>query len=226
MSDTLSPDCPSCGACCRQGGPVLHREDAPLVGRVLPLSSLVTLRAGELTYDPVTAQLLPLESEVIKIQGTGAELNPWQCVFLEGEAHCRIYADRPAQCSSLLCQNTAALEELYKHGRLTREDILADAPEGWLGLARTHEEECSLPLLVPLARQAITDSTASHLLLEAQRFDTAFRELCIEKAQVPFEVLPCLLGRPLEHFLASFGLAFVHHGHDIELEKVGVRVYP
>lgn len=224
MTDSaVKAECIACGTCCRKGGPVLHRADAPLVERqILPFRLLVTLRAGELAYDPVTAQVLPLESEVIKVAGTGAELSPWHCVFLEGEAHCRIYDDRPAQCRALFCKDTAALEELYTQGHLTREDILAHAPDGWLGLARTHEEECALSLLVPLAQQALTDETAAQVVLEALRFDAAFRELCIEKARVPAEVLPCLLGRPLTDFLTSFGLGLVGGN----LERVGVRVYP
>lgn len=228
MVDSSAPhatDCTACGTCCRKGGPVLHRQDLTLVeGQILPLAALVTLRVGELTLDPVTGQLLPLEEEVVKVAGTGAELLPWQCTFLEGESHCRIYAERPAQCRSLLCKDTAALEELYKQGRLTRADILGlpHVPAGWLDLARAHEEDCNLLNLVPLAQQALTDNAAADQLLEALRFDTAFRELCMSKAQVPAEALSCLLGRPLTNFLSSFGLGLV--GGE-RLERVGVRVY-
>lgn len=226
MTDSAAqPDCTACGTCCRKGGPVLHHEDAGLVEKqILPLAALVTLRIGELTFDPVTNRLLPLDSEVLKLAGSGAELSPWQCVFLEDESHCRIYADRPAQCRSLFCKDTAALEELYRQGRLTRADILnlPHVPAGWLDLARAHEEECGLTALIPLASQALTDSAAAELLLETLRFDAAFRELCMEKAQVPAEMLPCLLGRPLTHFLASFGLGTVGG----TLKRTGVRVYP
>lgn len=226
MTDSIAqPDCTACGTCCRKGGPVLHSEDAALVERqVLPLATLVTLRAGELTFDPVTSRLLPLDAEVIKVAGSGTERAPWQCVFLEGESHCRIYADRPAQCRSLFCKDTAALEELYKQGRLSRADILGlpHVPTGWLDLARAHEEDCNLIALVPVVHQALTDSAAAEHLLEALRFDTAFRELCLEKAQVPAEVLPCLLGRPLADFLSSFGLGMTGG----TLARTGVRVYP
>lgn len=226
MTDSIAQlGCTACGTCCRKGGPVLHRTDAALVERqILPFAALVTLRAGELTFDPVTSRLLPLEEEVLKLAGSGAEQAPWQCVFLEGESLCRIYADRPAQCRSLFCQDTSALEELYKQGRLTRADILGlpHVPAGWRELALAHEEDCNLRMLVPFARQALTDSDAAEHLLEALRFDTAFRELCLEKAHVPAEVLPCLLGRPLTEFLSSFGLG-VTGG---TLERIGVRVYP
>lgn len=224
---TSVPTCTACGTCCRKGGPVLHRADADLLPRqILPLAALLTLRIGELTHDPVTGQLLPLEEEVVKVAGTGTEASPWQCVFLEGQSHCRIHADRPAQCRVLFCEDTAPLEELYKQGRLTREDVLAPAPHipaGWLDLARAHEEDCALLPLVPLARQALTNSDAEKALLEALRFDAAFRELCMTKAQVPAEVLPCLLGRPLHHFLSSFGLGVAGGGE--RLERVGVKVY-
>lgn len=228
MTDSPTPDCTACGTCCRKGGPVLHGEDARLVEQqILPLAVLVTLRVGELTFDPVTSQLLPLEEEVIKVAGSGAELAPWHCVLLEGESHCRIYADRPAQCRSLFCKDTSALEKLYTQRRLTRADILGlpHVPAGWLDLALAHEEDCNLLNLVPLARQVqqqVTGSAAAEQLLEALRFDTAFRELCIEKAHVPAEALPCLLGRPLADFLSSFGLGVVSG----KVARTGVRVYP
>lgn len=229
MAVSNQTDCSVCGTCCRKGGPVLHHQDLPLVGQVLPLHLLVTLRAGELTYDPVTSKLVPLEAEVIKVAGTGfaqTPQNPWSCVFLEGEAHCRIYENRPAQCRALLCKDTKALEELYNEGRLTREDILAAAPAGWLALARTHEEDCSLLDLIELAPQALDNPQAEAALLEALRFDAAFRDLCAEKADMSPAVLPCVLGRPLADFLASFGLGIVGTGAEQRLERIGVRVYP
>lgn len=239
MTVSTQTDCSVCGTCCRKGGPVLHRQDLSLVGQVLPLHLLVTLRAGELTYDPVTSKLVPLETEVIKVAGKGlgqtgamganaaqTPENPWACVFLEGEAHCRIYDNRPAQCRALLCKDTKALEELYNEGRLTREDILTAAPAGWLALARTHEEDCSLLDLVELASQALDNPQAEATLLEALRFDAAFRDLCAEKADMSPAVLSCVLGRPIADFLASFGLGLVGSGAEQRLERVGVRVYP
>lgn len=236
-------DCSSCGTCCRKGGPVLHLQDSALVGQHVPYTMLITLRAGELTYDPVTSHLVPLETEVIKVAGIGHCLvesanhgasqasplggsSPWTCAFLEGEAHCRIYAHRPAQCRALFCKDTKALEALYAEGRLTRKDILATAPAGWLDLAMAHEQDCSLAALIPLARQALTDPQADASLLEALRFDAAFRELCVEKAAMPAAVLNCVLGRPLADFLASFGLGVVGSGEGQRLERMGLRVYP
>lgn len=242
-------DCSSCGTCCRKGGPVLHLQDSALVGQALPYTMLITLRAGELTYDPVTSRLVPLETEVIKVAGValaGHSLadaadsggpataqasaaggsSPWTCAFLEGEAHCRIYDHRPAQCRALFCKDTKALEALYAEGRLTRKDILATAPAGWLDLAMAHEQDCSLAALIPLARQALTDPQADASLLEALRFDAAFRELCVEKAAMPAAVLNCVLGRPLADFLASFGLGVVGSGEGQRLERMGLRVYP
>lgn len=244
MPEHNTTDCSACGTCCRKGGPVLHTQDSALVGEALPLSVLVTLRAGELTYDPVTSQLMPLEVEVIKVagqghshadaaglagdigQGASAARSPWTCIFLEGEAHCRIYEHRPAQCRALFCKDTKGLEVLYTEGRLTREDILASAPAGWLDLAHAHEQDCSLTALVPLARLALNDPQAEAALLEALRFDAAFRALCVEKAAMPAAVLPCVLGRPLADFLACFGLGTVGSGEGQRLERIGLRVYP
>lgn len=228
VSTASTVDCSACGDCCRKGGPVLHSEDLPLLPNLLPLNALLTLRAGELAFDPVTNELSPLTTEVIKVKGSKDAAAPWQCVFLEGAAHCRIYDSRPSQCRALFCRDTAALETLYQEGRLTRADILATAPQGWLALAQGHEDACDLMTLAPLAHSALEDSDAQARLLEALRFDAAYRDLCVSKAQVPPDHLDCLLGRPLSVFLESFGLGLVSpaHGEKVRLERVSVRVYP
>ena len=59
-------DCLGCGACCRQGGPALHGEDLALVrSRQLRLDDLITVRQGELAFQPLatTATMLQKATE-------------------------------------------------------------------------------------------------------------------------------------------------------------------
>jgi Fe-S-cluster containining protein len=72
----------------------LHIEDRDLVMQgVIHTRHLYTIRKGEFARDPVRGDLIRVESDIIKIKGSGAS---WACRFLdEGANACRIYAHRP-----------------------------------------------------------------------------------------------------------------------------------
>ena len=201
-----NPGCKACGACCRKGGPVLHREDHALVEEgVLPPTALVTLRAGELVRDDLRGTLAPLPTEAVKLVGSG---RGWSCLYLDAISNrCSMYAKRPAQCRAQCCEDDSALAGMYEQGRLTRADVLPLLHPDWLPLAGAHEAECAWARLAPLALRAHCDVAAGRILLEAVRFDCAFRELAVERAAVPAEVLLLLFGRPLQALLSDFGLA-------------------
>ncbi len=203
VKNLQGPLCTQCGECCRKGGPLLHMEDMPLVyeGHIC-FSKLVTLRSGELAYDGVQDCLKPLENEVVKIIGTKEQAYPWHCVFHKGNV-CALYPLRPAQCAALFCEDTASLEAMYEHNLATRANVLLHAPQGWQELAIAHEEQCSLQTLTKLLAEYAQHQDE---ILQLVRYDMAFRELCVQKAAMPENVLDCVLGRNLSHFLSSFGL--------------------
>ena len=208
----------------------------PLVARGhVPFTALVTLRAGELARDDVRGQLKPLrplEEEGIKVAGTGEAGAPWHCVFHKGDQTCAVYEHRPAQCRALFCQDTDALAAMYDTERARRSDVLRHAPAGWLDLAEAHEEQCPLRPLVPLAARIEhgmglcgEENEAARSLLEAVRYDLAFRELSVERAAVPVAALPCVLGRPITVFLRALGLEVAGQGV-LQLRRVGESHYP
>src|SRR4030042_7016650 len=71
--------CIRCGTCCMKGGPALHQEDKNilLAGHV-GHQHLVTIRKGELAFNPVSDKLEPVPRELIKVQGKG---KGWTCCF-------------------------------------------------------------------------------------------------------------------------------------------------
>jgi len=223
MAMRPEPVCRACGACCRKGGPVLHREDLALLEEgVLPPAALVTLRAGELARDDVRGTLAPLPEEAIKLAGGGGS---WSCLYLDAASgRCAVYAKRPAQCRALCCEDASALAAMYDQGRLTRAEALPALHSGWPALALAHEAECAWARLAPLALRAPCDDEAGQALLEAVRFDQAFRELAAERAAVPAGALPLLFGRPLLALLADFGLAPADGG--TRLVRSGLLLYP
>ncbi|MDR0239425.1 MAG: YkgJ family cysteine cluster protein [Deltaproteobacteria bacterium] len=215
--------CKACGACCRRGGPALHREDLALLeAGILPPAALVTLRAGELARDDVRGVLAPLSGEAITLAGSGGL---WSCLYLDALSNrCAIYAERPAQCRAQCCEDTSALAAMYDRGRLTRAEALPQLHPDWSALAGAHEDECAWARLAPLALRAPYDAEAGRLLLEAVRFDQAFRELAVERAAVPDAALLLIFGRPLRVLLADFGLAFADGGG--RLVRSGLLLYP
>jgi hypothetical protein len=201
---------------------VLHRKDFTLLEEgVLPPAALVTLRAGELARDDVRGVLAPLPEEAIKLAGKGGG---WSCLYLDaGSKLCSIYAKRPAQCRALFCEDGSALAAMYEQGRLRRAEVLPLLHPDWLPLAGAHEAECLWARLAPLALRAHCDAQAGRSLLEAVRFDQAFRELAVERAAVPAEALPLLFGRPLHTLLSGFGLAL--EGGGARLVRSGLSMY-
>jgi Fe-S-cluster containining protein len=213
--------CKACGECCRKGGPLLHQEDIILLEEgALPPAALVTLRAGEMAREDGRGGVGPLPEEAIKLAGSGGS---WSCLYLKASS-CSIYAHRPAQCRALSCEDASALAAMYEQGRLTRVDVLPLLHPDWLPLAEAHEAECAWSRLAPLALRAPGDAGAERILLEALRFDHAFRELATERAAVPADALPLIFGRSLHALLADFGLA--PNAGGAHLVRSGLSMYP
>lgn len=192
--DIPLPDCRRCGTCCRLGGPALHREDRPLFSAgLLPPTALWTLRRGEWVTDNVAGGVGPSPGELVKL-ATGPDGR--SCVFYREPPACAIHADRPLECRLLSCRAPEALEAAYRHGRLTRFDLLA--PGSPLAeLCAHHEAETDLTRLAALCAQALAgDREARKEAARIVRLDAAFRELLPTRAGVPRSALPFYLGRP------------------------------
>lgn len=237
--------CKRCGQCCRLGGPVLHRDDVSLLdlldapakeGVAFGLADLVTLREGELVRDDVIGTLSPLEGECVKIAPAEGR-SDWQCRFLirmpdavpGRDAGCSIYDRRPSQCRALNCSDTRGIAGLYDHDRAARADVMkaVGAPEEWLGLFPAYEETCSYARIVPLAKLVMppinpgtpAEKEATEALLETVRYDIAFRDLCVERGNIPASYLPFLLGRPLSETLVMFGLSLIRDKNGMGLVR-------
>lgn len=211
------PECRRCGECCRRGGPTLMREDAALVREgVFPLAGIVCLRAGEWArHDgggshttnaaPGKDNVAPLSVEMLKLAGAGDSAHPWRCRYLgstDGLSVCTVHAHRPLQCRTLFCTHTAPLEQLMERGDfLNREQLFALLAERepraalWAQLARAHEEACSAADYFRCC--AGTSDEARARRAEMERYDRAFRQLCVERQALEPDLLPLVLGRPL-----------------------------
>jgi Fe-S-cluster containining protein len=114
--------CRRCGTCCLQGGPALHTEDLRLLtSGIIPWSSLITVRRGELVHHPLAHGVRAARVELVKLAGSGRQ---WSCrYFADG---CTIYDHRPLACRALKCWHTEEVEALMEKETISRLDILAE----------------------------------------------------------------------------------------------------
>jgi len=201
-------ECIRCGTCCKKGGPSFHFADKHLIDKGIILSKyLFTIRKGELAYDNVRQELLPLSSELIKLKGKNDSST---CIFFnEGEKKCEIYKNRPVECKALKCWDTREIEKIYSKNRLTRKDLLFNV-EGLWELVNDHQSRCSYEKIKKmLQKQDDSNNDIQKEILEIIRYDTQIRHLVVEKGGMDSEILDFLFGRPLTLTIKSFGFNYL-----------------
>jgi Fe-S-cluster containining protein len=192
--------CRRCGACCRKGGPALHREDRPLVeAGAIPLGCLFTIRRGEPVADPIAGRRILAPAEIIKIKGRDGT---WSCCFWDGRRRrCRIYADRPLECRLLECWNTGPFERRYAAGRLTRGELLSGVAGLW-DLVAEHERRCNIAAVMRLLAGAAAGGPEGRELARIVAYDRELRRLAVAAGGLSPETADFLFGRPLAKLLA------------------------
>ncbi|WP_022663476.1 YkgJ family cysteine cluster protein [Paucidesulfovibrio longus] len=214
--------CRRCGICCGKGGPALHDEDAGLVGGVLPMEKLTTLRVGEMVYDQPLGKVVPLVEEIIKIRSAPDSAT---CIFFdEKNRACGIYENRPVECRAQLCENDERLKAVYDKERIGRRDLL---PEGHplLELIEDHDERCSPRRLTSLARRiAEGDKDALEAVGALLAYDAELRKAISEKSGISPDALEFLLGRSLDKVLAGIGLEVRREDGRTVLRRRPVRI--
>jgi Fe-S-cluster containining protein len=204
-------ECQRCGTCCRNGGPALHGADLDLIRNAsIPLSSLYTIRPGEMCTDNISARIVLAESDIIKIKSQDGES---ACAFFdETGSACRIYTDRPLECRAMDCRNTETIRRIYDEDRLDRRKILAGNPS-LSELIKLHEAECDLSAiadLVSLRRRGDTNAAAD--ITGKINYDARLRKKVSEETSRGGDILDFLFGRPLHRLLSlQFGIPVQHN---------------
>ena len=143
--------------------------------------------------------LAQLENEMLKLAGTGKAPHPWQCLAYAPGRGCTIYDRRPVQCGVLFCEDTRPLEALLRDvPALDRRAAIALLPlpdarrRLWEELVQAHEEACDVRRYFALLDMGDREAAAA-----MERYDAAFRQLCVERGALTEAELPFLLGQPL-----------------------------
>ena len=198
--------CQRCGTCCRKGGPTLHAEERELVEQgVIPLADLFTIRQGEMAFDNVRDQLVPVNRDHIKIRGRA---DTWTCRYFDDEQKgCTIYDQRPLECRILKCWDTHEIERIYGRDLLSRSDLLGGIDGLW-DLVSDHQNRCNYGNARELIRRLDADKhgRARQELLEMVQYDIEIRRLVTRSGSVGDGILDFILGRPMSGLLKAEGL--------------------
>ncbi|RKO68182.1 YkgJ family cysteine cluster protein [Desulfofundulus salinus] len=197
--------CIRCGTCCLKGGPTLHHEDKELLlAGYVGHQDLITIRKGELVFDPLLDALKPAPRELVKVRGKGKE---WSCCFFdEKSSACTIYEHRLLECRLLKCWDTSALEGVVGRNTIVRADII-NPRDPILEVIEMHERECPCQeveeLLSNLSRGTDKSKTLARLD-ELVRKDLAIRVYAIKELGLREEFELFIFGRPLFKVLSSW----------------------
>ena len=210
-------ECNRCGICCTKGGPALHSQDLQLViGGGIPRNSLITIRKGELAYNPKTATLKPVSCELIKIKGQGGD---WRCMFYdESVKGCGIYQHRPFACTVLECWNPKELLELVEKDTLTRFDILKEN-DPMYSFVVEYERLFPCPDLEEIAgwNKEVFQRQAGELE-NMVGDDLAFRNRLVRQHGLKLDDELLLFGRPLFQLLQPLGFSIIQGYNGIKLQ--------
>ena len=207
--------CKKCGDCCKKGGPALHSEDLESIrsGR-LSVRSLITIRKGELAYNPLTGMVQPVKHELIKIVGTRGE---WSCCFFDELRGCTIYDFRPQACRILECWDTAEIEKLVGTDTLSRYDILpSDHP--LVPVIQRYDTVCSCEGLELIRENYRLLSRAEKDAIESKvNEDLVFRSKVIGEFDLDLQEELFYFGRPFFQLLQPLGVSVKEIGGKLQL---------
>ena len=203
LHSTGQSSCKKCGNCCRQGGPALHEKDLSLVREgKLQIRSLITIRKGELTENPVAGAIQPAGVELVKIVGTGRR---WDCCFYDEKKGCTIYDNRPLACVLLKCWDTEDILNIVEKETLSRFDILA-SDDPLVPVIREHQRICPLPDLLYIRNNGSRlPGRMKKELEKLVRDDLRFRTRVIRDFDLKLSEELFYFGRPLFQLLQPLG---------------------
>lgn len=194
----------------------MSREDLDLVRQgYIRHDQLVTIRHGELGYNPGTDRLEPVPVELLKVRGKGGG---WTCLFFN-EAHndCAMYAHRPATCRILQCWQPEALLATIYQNTLRRADLI-NPNDPILAEIERHEQACPGRVFSDLLAQNGETADLARLT-ELVQADLDLRAEIAEKTGISPELEFFLFGRPFFKQLAGYGIESVAVGGEIRLER-------
>ena len=213
-------ECMRCGTCCLKGGPALHHEDKKiLLAGYAGHQHLVTIRKGEMAFNPLRNILEPVKKELIKVKGKGDD---WACYFYdEKEASCKIYENRFLECCRLKCWDTSEIMSLIGKNTIIRADII-NPGDPIMKVIEEHEQECPFNEINTLVSGLYSGKEKSSIFSQLSAFvrkDFAIRSYAVAELGLMKEFELFIFGRPLYKGLNDRGLKVRITDNDIQVES-------
>ena len=196
--------CIRCGTCCLKGGPVLHHEDKKLLrAGHIGYQHLITIRKGEMAFDPVLDRLKPVSQEFIKVRGKG---DKWSCCFYdEKNSSCNIYRHRFLECRLLKCWAPSDLLRMIGKNTIVRADII-NPDDPIMRIIEIHEQECpyhEVENLITVLSKKTDRSKNLEKLTKLVRKDLSIRLFAKSELELKAEFELFIFGRPLYKVLSD-----------------------
>ncbi|MBM4145553.1 MAG: YkgJ family cysteine cluster protein [Nitrospira sp.] len=212
-------ECTRCGNCCLKGGPALHHEDKKiLLAGCAGHQHLVTIRKGEMAFNPLRNILEPVKKELIKVKGKGDD---WTCYFYdEKESSCNIYENRFLECWLLKCWDTSEIISLIGKNTIARADII-NPGDPIMKVIEEHEQACPFNEINALVSGLYSGKEKSKILSQLSEFvrnDFAIRSYAVAELGLMEEFEMFIFGRPLYKGLNDRGLNVRIIDNDIHVE--------
>ncbi|MCP3888357.1 MAG: YkgJ family cysteine cluster protein [Desulfobulbaceae bacterium] len=214
--DVEISSCKKCGNCCEKGGPALHIPDLKSIKNGnIPISSLITIRKGELVHNPLVDRIKATTVELVKLVGTG---RTWDCCYYKPGTGCTIYEHRPHACRVLKCWDTGEILALVEKDTLDRFAIL-EKDDPLIPIIREHERICPCDGLEFIQANRTTLSANKKAEIEKIiRLDLRFRSRVINDFGLKLNEEMFYFGRPIFQLLSPFGVHIYESGDDIHVK--------
>jgi len=211
--------CDRCGECCLQGGPALHTQDLQLLKeRKLQLSDLVTVRKGELAFQPMATEAEQVTREFLKLQG---KKGSWTCTFYDDvNKGCTIYDKRPLACRVLECTAPEPLLAISGKNLITRFDCM-DKKDPLLPVVEEHEATCPCPDVHALRQRLQREAPRQEFmesLTDKVNLDLKYRAMVARRYRINLGQELFYFGRPLFQLLAPLGITAVQQAGQLGLK--------
>lgn len=213
-------ECIRCGECCMKGGPILLREDMPLLNSRLSYGDIHTVREGEPRVSRHDQEVYFSSMELVKLREKAGLPH---CLFYSGAEGCEIYDQRPVLCRAFKCWATEEMITGIGEKGLNRMDLFGSV-EMISEVISRHSEKCGYEGLV----QAVTrlregDEAAAEELIDMLQYDEYIRPFLTERFNLPPASLDLILGRPLAETIEPLGMRVRRDGEECILERIETR---
>ena len=183
----------------------------------LCFDDLITIRRGELAYQPLSAIPETVAKEFLKLKGKGGT---WCCAsYDEATKGCLRYDHRPQACQLLNCTDTGPLLDIAGQDLLSRYDCI-DPDDPLLPMVRQHEQNCPCPDLLALSRTLEQGGIPGGQLLELEQAvnaDLAYRTRISQRSGLTLSRELFYFGRPLFHLIQPLGIRSESGSNQIHL---------